>query len=279
MHLPGECIRGRDATSRCIYFPREEVSTPVHLRCVGFLSFMYPWGVLLQALAMVHFLRRRPETVWMYVILFLGPPGALIYILIEVVPDLGLLRHVYDAFGRRKRISQLEADVLENPSAGNYEELGDLYLEEEKFARARECYDKAISPRTTHNDPIYRRGVAAIHLNDFAPAATDLEYVISRERKYDSYRAIALLAHAYANTGRTAEADNLFNEATEMSTASETYLNYATFLAAQNRNDEARQWARRILAKKPTMPRYLQRRERPWFRKASALLKLLGAVG
>ena len=63
---------------------------------------MYPWGVLLQALAMVHFLRRRPETVWMYVILFLGPPGALIYILIEVVPDLGLLRHVYDAFGRRR---------------------------------------------------------------------------------------------------------------------------------------------------------------------------------
>src|SRR4030095_2607063 len=59
----------------------------------------------------------------------------------------------------------------------------------------------------------------------------------------------------------------------------QTYLNYATFLAAQNRNDEARQWARRILAKKPTMPRYLQRRERPWFRKASALLKLLGAVG
>ena len=115
---------------------------------MGFLSLMYPWGVLLQALAIVHFLRRRPETIWMYVILFLGPPGALIYILIEVVPDLGLLRHVYDAFGRRKRISHLEAVVLENPSAGNYEELGDLYLEEENFARARECYDKAISPRT-----------------------------------------------------------------------------------------------------------------------------------
>ena len=127
----------------------------------------------------------------MYAILFLGPPGALIYILIEVVPDLGLLRHVYDAFGRRKRITQLEAVVLENPSAGNYEELGDLYLEEEKFARARECYDKAISPRTTHNDPIYRRGVAAIHLNDFVAAVSDLEHVTSREPSYDSYRAIA----------------------------------------------------------------------------------------
>jgi len=239
---------------------------------------MYPWGVLLQALAMVHFLRRRPETVWMYVILFLGPPGALIYILIEVVPDLGLLRHVYDAFGRRKRISHLEAVVLENPSAGNYEELGDLYLEEEKFARARECYNKAISPRTTHLDPIYRRGVASIHLNDFGVAVADLEHVTAREPKYDSYRAIALLAHAYANSGRAKEADALFRDTTEMSTLSETYLNYATFLASQDRAGEARQWAERILAKKPTMPRYLQRRERPWFRKASALLKRLRTV-
>jgi hypothetical protein len=246
---------------------------------MGFLSFMYPWGVLLQALAIVHFLRRRPETVWMYVILFLGPPGALIYILIEVVPDLGLLRNVYDAFGRRKRISQLEAVVLENPSAGNYEELGDLYLEEAKFARARECYDKAISPRTTHQDPIYRRGVAAIHMNDFKAAIADLEQVTSIEPKYDSYRAVALLAHAYGNCDRAAEAETLFQQATEMSTSSETYLNYATFLASQNRNQEARQWAERVLAKKPTMPRYLQRRERPWFRKASALLKRLKGLG
>ena len=35
---------------------------------------------------------------------------------------------------------------------------------------------------------------------------------------------------------------------------------------------EAREWARKILDKKPSMPGYLRRRERPWFRKAYALL-------
>ena len=44
---------------------------------------------------------------------------------------------------------------------------------------------------------------------------------------------------------------------------------------SQNRTAEARDWAQRLLARKPTIPRYLQRRERPWFRKASALLKRL----
>jgi hypothetical protein len=237
-------------------------------------SLLFPWGILLQALALVHFVQRRPETFWLWIIVFLGPLGALVYIVIEVVPDLGLLRQTFDGFSRRKRMRQLEAVVLENPAAGNYEELGDLYSEEGQFARARECYDKAISPRTTHLDPIYRRGVAAVHLGDFPSAAADLEQVTAKDAKYDSRRAVGLLAHVYANLGRP-EAEALFQQATEISTSSETYFNYATFLASQNRNAEAREWAERILAKKPTMPRYLQRRERPWFRKATALLKRL----
>ena len=241
---------------------------------MGFFAF-FQWGLLLQALAIVHFIRRRPETFWLYVIIFLGGLGALVYIVVEVVPDLGLLRQVYDALGRRKRIKQFEALVLENPAAGNYEELGDLYLDEQKYARAKECYDKAIGPRTTHLDPIYRRGIAEIHLGDFTSAVADLEAVTAREPKYDSHRAMALLAHACANSGQTAKAEQLFAHVSEVSTLSETCLNYAAFLASQNRKDEAREWAQRVLARKATMPRYLQRRERPWFGKAKALLKKL----
>jgi hypothetical protein len=245
---------------------------------MGFMSWLFPWGFLLQALAIVHFIRRRPENFWLFIIVFLGPLGALIYIAIEVVPDLGLLRQVYDAFGRRKRIAHLEALVLENPSAGNFEELGDLYLDEGQYARARECYTKAISPRTAHPDPVYRRGVASIHLNDFAAAVADLENVTDRDPRYDSHRAIALLAHAYAMTDRPDRAEALFRQATEVSTLSETYVNYASFLISQNRPQEARQWAQAVLSRKATMPAYLRRRERPWFRKANALLKRLRAA-
>ncbi len=241
---------------------------------MGFFSFLFPWGVLLQAMALIHFIRRRPDNVWLWIIIFFGPLGALVYIFMEVVPDLGLLRKSLDAFGRRKRIKQLEAVVLENPAAGNYEELADLLLDEGKFARARECYDRAITSRGDP-DPIYRRGIAEIQLGDFAAAVTDLEDVTSRDDRYDFNRAIALLAHAYANTGQPEKAEALFQEATARSTLSETYLNYAAFLASQNRIAEARDWAQRVLARKPTIPRYLQRRERPWFRKAAALLKRL----
>jgi hypothetical protein len=240
-------------------------------------AFFFPWGVLLQLLALVHFIRRRPETVWLWIIIFLGPIGALVYIAMEVAPDASLLRQSFDRAGRRKRIAQLEAVIRDNPAPGNYEELADLYLDQGNFARARACYDKAIS-RSAHIDPIYRRGIAELELGDFSAAAVDLDVVVSKDPRYDFNRAVGLLAHACASTGQRERADTLFKQAVDASTLTETYYNYAAFLASERRPAEARDWAGRILARKPTLPRYLQRRERPWYRKTRALLKRLPAA-
>ena len=235
-----------------------------------FFAFSW-WAILLRVVAIIHFIRRRPDFFWLWIIL-IHWLGALVYIAVEVIPDAGLMRQSFKVFPRRKRIHELESAILDNPSAGNYEELADLYLEEGKFARARECYNKAISSRTDSPDPFYRRGIAEIEMGDFTAAIADLELVVSKDPKYDFQRAAALLAHAYANTGQPAKAEALFQEVTKVSTSSETYYNYASFLASQRRNSEAREWAQRILNKKPTMPAYQKRRERAWFRKANALL-------
>ena len=121
-------------------------------------------------------------------------------------------------------------------------------------------------------DPFYRRGIAEIELGDFASAVPDLERAVAADPNYDFQRAKGLLAHAYAQTGQAEKADALFQQATKTSTSSETYYNYASFLHAQGRNEEAWTWAQKILDKRPTMPAYQRRRERPWFRKAYALL-------
>src|SRR5215213_11039736 len=109
------------------------------------LALFYPWGLFLQALAIVHFIRRRPDGYWLWIILMGGGIGAFAYMVAEVLPDAALLRGTFSAFPRRKRIRQLEAEVRENPSVGNFEELGDLLLEDKRYARARECFDRAIT--------------------------------------------------------------------------------------------------------------------------------------
>lgn len=236
-------------------------------------SIFYPWGIVLQGLAIVHFIRRRPDNYWFYVILFLGPPGAAIYLLVEALPDVGLLGQSFKVFPRRKRIHQLESMIRDNPSPGNYEELGDLYMDDDNIPQAREAFNRAIAARADTPDPFYRRGVCALQMNDFAAAVPDLERVVSRQPDYDFQRAAGLLAHAYARTGQKERAESLFRQVTTTSTLSETYLNFAELLASENRVDEAREWAQKVLDKKPTMPNYLRRRERPLFRRANALLK------
>ena len=169
--------------------------------------------------------------------------------------------------------------ILDNPAVGNLEELADLYLEDGQHqTRARDLYDRVISPRTTSLDPFYRRGIAALELGDFAAAVADLTHVVSADRALRlPPRRRAAGARLRADRRRRARR-RLFQQATAISTLSETYCNYAAFLVEQGRTADAREQAGRVLAKKPTMPRYLRRRERPWFRRAKALLKQAASV-
>jgi hypothetical protein len=245
---------------------------------MGFLTHLfYPWGLLLQAAALVHFIRRRPDTYWIYIILFLGPLGALIYLFAEALPDVGLLNDSFKGISRGSRIHTLELAIRDNPSVGNYEELGELCMENGRFVEARAAFDKAIAARSTTLDTFYHRGVCALELGDAAAALPDLELVVATDPDHNFHRAAGLLAHAYAVTGQKDKAEALFRQVTATSTLSETYLNFADLLAAENREAEARAWAQKVLDKEPTMPRYLRRRERTWSRRARKLLKQLPA--
>jgi len=238
------------------------------------LGLFYPYGIFLQALAILHFVRRRPDTYWLWIILMGGGLGALVYMMVEVLPDARLLGGAYQVFPRRKRIKRLEGLIIDNPSIGNFEELGDLYLDDKKYAKARECFDRVVG-KSDELDPLYRRALCAISLDDFDAAAKDLEQVLARDPRYAYQRAAGLYAHVLARLGQKDKADERFRAVLETSTLTETEYNYATFLASTGRPAEAKAMAEKILRKKATMPDYIRRRERPWFWKATALKKRL----
>src|SRR6266576_952155 len=99
------------------------------------LRHLFPsWGFLLQILAILHFLRRRPESYWFFIIFFGGFLGASVYILVEILPDLGLLRVTMQGFGRRSRIQKVEPDILDNPSPTR---LRHAAIPSTRFIRAR----------------------------------------------------------------------------------------------------------------------------------------------
>jgi hypothetical protein len=237
--------------------------------------FFMPWGIILQVIAIIHFSKRRPETYWLWIIILMGPLGALAYILVEMLPDLGLLEHSMGGFSRRKRIRALEALVLDNPSAGNYEELGDLLLEEKKYERARDAFDHALAQRTDALDPFYKRGLAALALGDAAAAVPDLEHVVKSDPKYDYRRSQLFYAVALAANDQSEPAAAAYKSLLESGGTIEALCHAAEFFAAQGRKAEARELLERIAIRKRTMPSYQKRRDRPFLRRASSLERKL----
>ena len=208
------------------------------------------------------------------VILFLGPLGALVYLLVEALPDLGLLR-VLKVFPRRKRIRHARGSTP-TLRQGTTKNSVICIWKTASWCRRVTAFDRAIGARAIP----WTRSIAAESARcNWATrprrCLTWSAWLRQRCRHYDFYRAAGLLAHAYAQTGQKERAETLFREVTAKSVASETYLNFADLLASEGHIEEARAWARKVLEKKPAMPGYLRRRERPWFRSANKLLKRL----
>jgi hypothetical protein len=191
---------------------------------------------------------------------------------VEVLPDLGLLRDAYARYNRWDLIRRAELAAELNPSAGNYEELAEFYVDQKEFRKGREAYDRAIAARSDSLYAFFGRAVCALECGDPGAAVEDLEHVVGADGKFANYRAASLLAHAYALTGRSADAETLFGQVVPYSPSIETMYNYALFLKSQGDFAGAREWIQRIMQSKRTMSRYFQRRERPLFRKAQSLL-------
>lgn len=238
-----------------------------------FSHLYYPWGLILQVIALVHFFRRRPEWYWLWIIFIGGALGALVYVIAEMIPDLGLLRGTMQGYQRKTRIQQVEAMVVDNPSVANLEELGELYFDQKNYSRARDFFNRAIATRADSEHTFYRRGLCSLYLGDPNATINDIEPIIKADPKFDYWNGAASLASAYAQVGRVDEADALYRKVIDNSTTPQNLYNYAAFLAAQKRPADARATLDQLMQKKHTLPRYMQRIERPWFRKGKSLAK------
>jgi hypothetical protein len=244
---------------------------------MGFLSHLfYPWGFVLQIAAVAHFFwRRRASFVWLWIIFIGGFVGAAAYFIVEVFSEADLLRAALNRRARKTRISTVEAQILDNPSLANLDELGELYWDEKDYAKARDAFDRAVRAGSDSTRTFYRRGLCSLELGDAALAVPDLEFAFRTEPKLDFYRGGMFLARAYAATGRDADAAEVFSAAMERTSTPEMLCGYAAFLAGQNRKDEARDWLDRLEQTRRTAPRFVQRTERAWFNKGKALSRQL----
>lgn len=235
------------------------------------LSWIFGYGFIFQIAAIVHWARHGRDRFWIWVIIIGGVVGALAYFVVEALPDVQEMSRSFKGPGRRKQIAALRAMIRDNPSAGNFEQLGELLVQERKWSEAREAFDKALASRTDLLDTFYWRGVAAFELGDDPAAIRDLQHVVRTDPKYDYSRAQSLLARSLARAGDIAQASSIFEKLVQSSTAAESLVTAAEFFAEQGRHGEARELVEAVLARRATMPSFQKRRDRQWLRRAKKL--------
>src|SRR5579885_1919402 len=243
------------------------------------LHFPFTLGFLFQALMLVHYFRRRPEGYWFFVILFLGPLGALIYFVLEVVPDIRVKPPAIRKLERRRRRQWLEQMAGESPSIEALQELGEIYAAEGDYKKAVDLFTRALKRDPEARELLYGRAKSLIELGEAEQAAADLEALVRAAPAYHFYDAYLTLAGCYERLGRDDAARAAYQEILGRTTVSRAYYDYGRLLARLGELETAREMMRQILAKKLSLPRYLRRQERPWFRKAEAFLKSGAGAG
>ncbi len=242
---------------------------------MDWLFSRYGLTVILQVSTLVHYFRNRPEWYWFFLIVFFPPIGPLIYLFVEVLPGWNWRLPVIERFERKRRKQWLQKMVADTPSQDTLSRLAAIYAKEGDHDRAIELYGKALARDPDEPESRFGRGVALTKSGRTAEAVEDLAYVVKADPTFKVYEAALALAEVYEELDEDEKAAQTYQSILDHSTVSAAYYGLGRLQARHNNPDEARRLMQEILDKQAGLPRYLRRQERPWVRRARAVLKTL----
>jgi hypothetical protein len=228
-------------------------------------------SLLISILLCVHVVRTNQQYFWIFVILFLGPLGCIVYVVAVILPDLfggtrakrvGMAaRDALDP-GREYRLSKAALD--ESPTVHNRMRLAAAAAQMGRHAEAEQLYAEAAQGIHA-DDPalLLGRANALIELGR-APEALPLIDKLIEEQAARSPGVALAQARVYEALGRFAEADSAYQFAAGRLPGLEALARYAAFLANTGRRQEAADHLAEIDRRIERSNPQFRRESRPW---------------
>ena len=227
----------------------------------------------------VEAVRRGQAAGWLWLILVFGPIGAAVYFFSEYVDRPLLGWGGGQGHGRHVSAGELrvaEAEVRRLDNAATWLGYASALRARKQYPRAVEAAQKAVERDPASVDTQYELAQALVAAGRGAEAIPPLQWVIAKNRSFDSEAALFALGRIQLTSGDIAGARSALEEVGSRSSRPEFLYELAIALARSGQRDEAARVLNRIISEAELVPPYLKRSVRPWVRKSRQGLRRLG---
>jgi hypothetical protein len=238
-----------------------------------------PWLLfvtLFQVWMLVDAVRRR-EWIWA-VFIFLGFGFAAILYFFLVYRDAPSATRGFELPGAfdRRRIKELQAQIHHLDKAHHYSQLGDIYFQHGKLAKAEAAYRSALAREPDEVDTRAHLGQCLLRQKRPQEARSLLESVVTAHPRHDYGHTMMALAETLTELGETEAAIRLWKQVTEEHTYPRAKVQLAELYLLTNRADLASAELKDVLADDLHAPAFQRKRDRIWVRRARKLRQRIG---
>ena len=223
----------------------------------------------------VEAFRREGVSLWFWVILFLGPIGAVVYFFAEFAQQV-FGRPVFETReATAADLSAAEADVAQAGNAFTWTAYATALRGRRQLDKAIDAARKGLEHDPTHQEARYELGLALEAGGRHEEARAELEKVVAADPRFDSDRVLFVLARAQQGGGDDEAARVSLETLAARSGSPEVLFECAVVQARLGDRAAAAENLQRISTEAKEVPDYLERNVRPWVRRAERSLRKL----
>ena len=241
-----------------------------------FLNNYFYIILILQAVCVIHCLRRGRSTMWIWVIVFLPLIGCIAYVAIEMF-NRGQIQQLQSGLGNALypagKIKRLEEQVRFSDTFNNKVALADAYLASGDTQKAIELYEGSLTGAFTDNDHVLMQLVVAYFTVERYADVIKIAKKIYRLPQFSRSHAHILYAMSLEKTGNYTKAEDEFKIMKVRYSYFEGRYQYGMFLLRSNRAEEAQKIFRELVDEFSYLSSFEKRNNRLWFNQAKDELK------
>jgi hypothetical protein len=216
--------------------------------------------------------KRENSLIWIFVIFFLYPIGALIYFIkFKSGFDLQGMQGGASPFTKVRDSEELRSLKEQLDSIGGFyqhQEIGLYYLKHGSPELALKHLSEAVKKNPSSLSSKYGLAKSLFALRKFKEASKVMEEIIKEDEHFDYGQALFGLAECYRMGGEDNKALELYSRLDEASASFQASVYYAEMLDKKGREEEALKVMQSILERAKKLPEYKYEKETSWIRRA-----------